>query len=142
MLCTRSGDNLAVRLHAGDDVHGALLDACRGHGVRGGFVISGIGMLSDPELGYFVGNGRYERQAFPGRFELLSLCGNISLKDGEPMAHLHAMLAREDYSVFGGHLCSSKVGLTLEVLILAVPEPARMYRVIEPDSGLPGLIVE
>jgi hypothetical protein len=142
MLCVRSGNKLVVRLQAGEDVHGSLLDVCREHRVGGGFVISGIGMLSGPELGFFVKDGQYERKLFPGRYELLNLSGNVSLKDGEPMAHLHAMLGREDYSVFGGHLFGAEVGLTLEVLILAVPEPARMYRVIEPESGLPGLIVE
>lgn len=143
MFAKRDHDRLVIRLQAGEDVHESLLGLCREHGVRGGFVVSGIGMLSDPELGFFVNNGQYERQSFPGRHELLNLSGNISLRDGDVMAHLHALLANEDYSVFGGHLFGAKVGLTLEVLIQAVAdEEAKMYRVVEADSGLPGLIVE
>jgi uncharacterized protein len=142
MYAKRSGNKLIIRLNAGEDVHSSLLELCRQHGVQGGFVVSGIGMLSDPELGFFVKDGQYERQRFPGRHELLNLSGNISLRDGDVMAHLHALLANEDYSVFGGHLFAAATGLTLEVLIDIAPEDVRMYRVVEPDSGLPGLIVE
>ena len=142
MFAKRSGNKLILRLQAGEDVHGSLLEICRQHGVQGGFVISGIGMLSDPELGFFVRDGQYERQRFPGRHELLNLSGNISLRDGGVMAHLHAMLAHEDYSVFGGHLFEAQVGLTLEVLLQIIPDDVKMYRVVEADSGLPGLIVE
>ena len=142
MYSSRHGDTIAFRMVAGESVHDALIALCRQHGVRGGFVVSGIGMLADPELGYFVGEGRYERRAIPGRFELLALCGNVSLRDGEPMAHLHAMLANEDLGVFGGHLFSASVGLTLEGALSVVGEPVRMYRVLEAQTGLPGLIVE
>ncbi len=142
MYAKRENDQLVIRLQAGEDVPGALLALCREHGVQGGFVVSGIGMLSDPELGFFVQAGQYERQTFPGRHELLHLSGNISLRDGDVMAHLHAMLAHEDYSVFGGHLFGAKVGLTLELLLQIVPDTVRMSRVVEPDSGLPGLTVE
>lgn len=137
-----AGDIIAVRLQAGEDVHGSLLDICRRYQVQGAFVISGIGMLSDPELGFFVNHGKYERQRFAGRHELLNLSGNISMYDGAPMAHLHAMLANEDYSVFGGHLFQATVGLTLEVLLQIVPGAVTMRREIESDSGLPSLIVE
>jgi len=142
MYSSRYGDTIAFRMAAGESVHDALIALCRQHGVNGGFVVSGIGMLADPELGYFVGEGRYERRAIPGRFELLALQGNVSLRDGEPMAHLHAMLANEDLSVFGGHLFSAGVGLTLEGALSVVGEPVRMYRVLEAETGLPGLIVE
>lgn len=142
MFAKRSGNKLVLRLAAGEDVHGSLLAICREHGVQGGFVVSGIGMLSDPELGFFVREGQYEHRRFPGRHELLNLSGNISLRDGDVMAHLHALLANEDYSVFGGHLFEAQVGLTLEVLLQIVPSEVKMYRVVEADSGLPGLIVE
>jgi uncharacterized protein len=142
MFAKRDADKLVIRLQAGEAVPEALLALCREHGVHGGFIVSGIGMLSDPELGFFVNQGQYERQTFPGRHELLNLSGNVSLRDGDVMAHLHAMLANEDYSVFGGHLFGAKVGLTLEVMLQIVPDEIKMHRIVEPDSGLPGLIVE
>lgn len=142
MHSARAGNTIAVRLEEGEDIHGMILEACRQHGVRGGFVISAIGMLADPELGYFVGKARYESKRFEGRFECLSLTGNVAEKYGELMAHLHAMCADEDYGVFGGHLISAQVGVTLEVGLAVVDEPVRMYRELEADTGLPGLLIE
>jgi predicted DNA-binding protein with PD1-like motif len=142
MLVSRQGALLAVRLHAGEDVHGSLTVLCAEHGIGAGFVVSGIGMLESPSLGYFDTEAKaYGERTFPGRHELLSLAGNISLREGTPFAHLHVVLGNPDYSVFGGHLFSASVGLTLEVLIQAVPG-AVMRRELEPEWNLPGLIIE
>ena len=142
MYSKRSGDTIAVRLVAGEDVHESLIAACSEHGVRAGFVVSGIGRLVDAELGYFEKPGKYATRRFMGTFELLNLSGNVCEHDGALMGHLHAMLADLDYRVFGGHLVGAKVGLTLEVQVAVVQEPVRMYRRMEQEWGLPGLIVE
>lgn len=73
MYSALSSGIIAFRLHAGEDVHPALVKLCEEHGLSGGFISSGIGMLKDPELGYFVSKGKYARKVFPGNFELLNL---------------------------------------------------------------------
>jgi len=140
MYFAKSSNLIAVRLEKGEPVHESLLKVFAQAGAQAGFVVSGIGMLRNPELGFFAGEGKYERRQFEGNFELLNLSGNVSLNEGELMAHLHAMLANEDYSVFGGHLFSAAVGLTLEVQ-LSLAEQAHMYRKLEPEVGLPGLYI-
>ncbi len=142
MHAARTANTIAIRLEPGEDVHASILEACRQHGARGGFVASGIGMLADPELGFFVGKGRYESKRFEGRFECLTLAGNVAEKYGELMAHLHAMCANEEYQVFGGHVIAAQAGVTLEIAIVVIDEPVRMYRELEPDTGLPGLLIE
>jgi len=141
MYSARTGDVIAARLEIGEDVLPSLLAICRQHGAQGGFAVSGIGMLADPELGFFAGAGQYVKRMFPGNHELLNLSGNFSLRDGELMPHLHAMLSDEEFRVFGGHLFSARVGMTLELQLTVVGAPVRMYRKIE-ESGLPGLYVE
>jgi predicted DNA-binding protein with PD1-like motif len=139
MLHQRDGNAIAIRLHAGEEVHSALLEACAQYGVTAGYVMSGIGMLKDPLLGWYdVAGRRYHEQRFPGRHELLNLAGNVSVKAGAPMCHLHVVLSDEEYRCFGGHLFSSEVGLTLEVVLLALPGVS-MVRELEEDFGLPGL---
>jgi predicted DNA-binding protein with PD1-like motif len=99
-------------------------------------------MLRDPLLGWYeVEAQQYHEQRFSGRHELLNLSGNVSLRDGSPMCHLHVTCADEEYRCFGGHLFSSEVGLTLEVVLLVLPD-VRMWREVEPDFGLPGLRIE
>ena len=142
MYSARFHDLIAVRLEAGEELPAVLLRLCTERQVRAAFVGHAIGALDDPELGYFVADGRYESKRFTGRFECLGLSGNISLKDGEPMAHLHAMLSDTDYHVFGGHLMHAAVGVTLEAQLSVIGESVRMYRELEPATGLHGLRIE
>lgn len=142
MYSARYGDLLAVRLEAGEEIPAALVELCRAREVRAAFVGHAIGALDDPELGYYVADGKYESRRFPGRFECLGVSGNVSLKDGGLTAHLHAMLSDTDYRVFGGHLLHATVGVTLEAQLSVVGEPVRMYRELEPATGLYGLLIE
>ena len=133
---------IVVRLIAGEEVIPSLLKALEIHDAEAGFITSGIGMLADPEFGYFVSRGKYASRTFEGRFECLCMTGSICRKDGELMAHLHGMCADDECRVFGGHLVKARVGLTLEVLISLVKSPVKMRRVLEEESGLAGLLVE
>ncbi len=142
MLYKRSNDKLVVRLEPGDEVHASLISAAQASGIKQAVVISGIGQLGRTKLGFFTGaNGVYAHQEFAGAAEVLTLAGNICERDGNLVGHLHAVLGRDDYSVFGGHLVEGHVSATLEVLLLAV-EGIRMYRKVEQPSGLPGLYIE
>jgi predicted DNA-binding protein with PD1-like motif len=138
----RGGDLVIARFTAGENVHASILALCRAHRVEGGLIVSGIGALADPVIGYFAGDGNYVTREFPGIHECLSLTGNLSTKDGELMAHLHAIMSDTEFHAFGGHLVKAQVGITLELAISVVGEPVRMYREIEPETGLPGLKIE
>ena len=133
---------LVLRLEPGDDVFASILKALAEHNVRQGFLVSGIGHFAPVRLGYFIGAGQYAEQDFPDGGEVLNLSGNIALKDGKPFLHLHCTLARDDYSVFGGHLVSATVDVTLEVLVIVIPDEVRMTRKLEESTGLHGLYIE
>jgi len=130
---------IPVRLERGEDVHSALLAACRRYDLESGFVVSGIGMLEDPELGFLTSPGNYDHRHFTGRFELLNLSGNIARYEGQAHAHLHVTLGNADYTVIGGHLFAAKVGVTVETVMLRVGAPLRMERRMEAESGVAGL---
>lgn len=44
-----------------------------------------------------------------GTYELISLMGNVSVKDCVPFVHVHVALGDEDGRVYGGHLVEAKV---------------------------------
>jgi predicted DNA-binding protein with PD1-like motif len=141
MQSGESSGVIPVRLEPGENVHAALLEACRRHGLECGFVVSGIGMLEDPELGFLQAPGDYDHRRFSGKFELLNLSGNVAINEGQAHAHLHVTLGNPDYSVFGGHLFSAMVGVTIELLVLRVPDALRLERQFEEASGVPGLYI-
>ena len=101
-----------------------------------GGMISGLGALKDVELGYYdLEKREYIRKTFSDEdYELISLNGNISLKDGQPYCHVHASLGRSDFSVFGGHLFEATVAVTCEISI--VPMQFMPERLLNPDVGI------
>ncbi|WP_457741843.1 PPC domain-containing DNA-binding protein [Thermococcus sp.] len=76
-------------------------------------IVKGIGSLRNPVVGYYSEETKsYKRIELFGIFELLSLLGNVSLRDGRPFAHLHVTLGNANGDVFGGHLIEGEVFVT------------------------------
>lgn len=106
-----------------------IIKYCNTHNIDGA-QITGIGALSHVELGYYeLGTKTYHRKNFGEQeFELLSLQGNISEKDGDRFAHMHASLGDEDYKCWGGHLFTAKVAVTAEVFLQEIDvKPVREH---------------
>jgi len=111
------------RLEKGDVLPDALLDVCREHGVRAGWLFA-IGAVSSISITAYAQKGqRYlENVEASGDIEVLSLAGNVSLLDGEPFLHLHVVAAKEEdgqMQPIAGHLVRAEV-FALEFLILPV----------------------
>lgn len=67
--------------------------------------------------------------------ELVSLIGDVALKEGKPTVHAHVVIARRDGTTRGGHLQAATVRPTCEVVLTESPEALR--REVDPESGLP-----
>jgi uncharacterized protein len=65
-----------------------------------------VGALSSVRLGWFSWETkRYEPSVtLDEQVELLSLIGDVALKDGEPVVHAHAVIGKKDGTAQGGHL--------------------------------------
>ena len=66
--------------------------------------------------------------------ELLSLVGDIALKDGEPQVHAHLAIGKSDGTAHGGHLMEAHVRPTCEVILTESPQ--HLQKQIDPESGL------
>jgi hypothetical protein len=78
-----------------------------------------VGALSSAKVGWFNWQTKtYETAAeFQEQLEVLSLIGDIALKDGKPMVHAHLIVGRKDGTAHGGHLLEAHVRPTLEVVL-------------------------
>ena len=137
MECREESGIVFIRMHKGDDFFTELENACREAGIVSAGVVTGIGMLSDFELGYFRGKGDYAKQKFSKPHELLALSGIILKEKDAYNFHLHAVLGGEDKGVKGGHLFSAEVAVTAEIMLLK--SGAELKRELEPETGLFGL---
>lgn len=125
---------IVISLERGDDLRSSVEGLAEALGVVGASV-SAIGALEDPELGYFHRDRlEYERQAFPGMWELLHLGGNLALLDGRPFLHAHVALGGPDFAVIGGHLFEARVGVVAEIFLDPLASP--IDRRPDPELGL------
>jgi hypothetical protein len=119
ILIKRDNGLLFMRFDDGDSFVESLHFKLSETGLNSGIVISGIGMLKNVTIGWFnLDTSGYEHSTYSEPHELLSLSGNVSLKDGKPFAHIHTSLAGRDNRVIGGHLFSGIVCNTIELFIL------------------------
>jgi uncharacterized protein len=84
-----------------------------------------VGGLSSVRLGWFSwANKKYEPSVqLNEQIELLSLIGDVALKDGEPQVHAHAVIGRKDGTAHGGHLLEAHIRPTCEVVLVESPAP-------------------
>ena len=98
--------------------------------------LNGIGALENPEIGYYSMNDKsYHRKHFKGEFELISLIGNITMKEGKPFAHTHITFSDTNYKVFGGHLFDAKITAAGEFIMQLGND--KITRKMNYEIGLP-----
>lgn len=63
---------------------------------------SGIGAFSDVTLGFFEREQKdYKRIPLAEQVEVLTLAGDIAVKDGEPQVHAHVVVGKADGTALG-----------------------------------------
>ena len=111
-------DKIFITLSRGDEIVECLSEVAIKEKLESGWVL-GIGAMEDVEVGYFDFPTRsYQNQSFDGEFELLSLSGNITLKDDVPFVHPHVTFSGPDFKVLGGHLFNGTISAAGEFVIL------------------------
>jgi len=98
-----------ARLATGDDWRGQIEDFASQEGIDAAFFV-GLGAVQDAELWYYDQTDQeYYPEAFDEPLEVAACVGNISLLEGDPFAHTHAVLSRDDGSTVAGHLNAATV---------------------------------
>lgn len=130
-----------ARLFPGEDLFKTTAQILRELKIETAVVLSGIGMLKDFELSYFIGKGNYGTEKFGKAHELCALSGLICRKGEDDYSfHLHAVLADENKKAVAGHLPKGTVEVTCELALLKTD--IGLKRRIEEESGLNGLFLE
>jgi uncharacterized protein len=95
-----------------------------------------VGALSSVRLGWFSWKAKkYEPSVtLDEQLELLSLIGDVALKDGKPVVHAHVVVGKKDGTAHGGHLLEAHTRPTCEVVL--TESPVQLQKVVDPESGL------
>ncbi|MDR0884541.1 MAG: DUF296 domain-containing protein [Oscillospiraceae bacterium] len=122
MHSTKRGDTYVVRLEIGEDVVESLLALAAREGI-GAAEITGLGASKYAQVGVLdPATGQYQSAQSSSFLEVVSLVGNLSVKDAAPYLHLHALLADPvTHEVLAGHLNALTVGATAEIFVRTLP---------------------
>ncbi len=113
----RENGKTVIRFDIGEQFPTTLADWCEKERVESAAIVAGIGMLEDIVIGRYDGS-EYVKELIQPSSEILSLQGNVSMKEGKPFVHLHVSLADEEMRARGGHLFDGAVSMTIELVML------------------------
>lgn len=130
----RFGSDIVVRMDRGEEILSGLKEVCLKEKVKLSS-ISAIGAVDEFQVGlYDVEKREYESRTYTGPYEILSLLGNVTTKNGEYYAHLHMSCSGEDGKAVGGHLNMARISGTLEMFIHVID--GSVDRKVDEATGL------
>ena len=113
-------DKIVARIDRGEEICQALRSICLAEKV-GLASVSAIGAVGEFTAGVFSPqNKTYASHTYRGDYEIVSLSGTVTKKDGEFYQRLHMSAGDGEGKVFGGHLNSAVVSATCEMVITLI----------------------
>ena len=130
----RFGDTVLLRIDRGEEIIETVKKVAEKERIRLASV-EALGAVDDFTVGvYDVAARRYDSKTFTGAFEIVSLVGTITEKDGAFYQHLHMSAGNRDCEVFGGHLNRAVVSVTCEMVIRVLS--GAVDRAPDPETGI------
>ena len=130
----RFGDTLVIRLDQDEEIIENLRAIAEKEQIKLASV-EALGAINDFTVGVFdTVEKKYYSNRFQGAYEIVSLTGTITTKDGAFYQHLHMSAGESSGAVFGGHLSRAIVSATCEMIVRVID--GRVERVLDPDIGL------
>lgn len=116
----RFEDTVFLRVDPGEDIIEKVLETAKIENIALAS-ISGLGAVKEIQIGVFeYAEKKYYPKTIKGIFEITSLLGTLTTKDGEPYLHLHISCGDMNGEVVGGHLNKAIVSATGEIVIRVI----------------------
>lgn len=112
-----------------------LIEFLQKENVHAGHV-SGLGAASKLVIAYYnVETKKYERKDVVEDVEILSLTGNIGVKENDELViHIHGTFGKRDFSVFGGHIFELVISGAGEIHVTSFS--GKIERKYDEETGL------
>ncbi len=106
-----------LSLSQGDDLLGSLTEFARSNGVLGA-TITFLGSVSRADLSWYdPDTGDYRTFVREQQLEVAGGTGNISLYEGQPLVHIHAVFADSTGRTIGGHINPGTTVFAMEATV-------------------------
>ena len=124
-----------IRFERGESVMDVFHAFLNERGIAFGY-FSAIGALQHATFGFYRLDVKdYLWHEINEDVEVASWSGNVSLRNGEPFAHTHAVFGKIDGTTLGGHVRDAVTGATLELVLHVLP--GELHREMDDTMGLP-----
>jgi len=111
------GRNHLLSLSQGDDLLDSLTSFARSNGILAA-TITFLGSVSHADLSWYDPDlGDYRTFVRDEQLEVASGTGNISLHEGQPLVHLHAVFADSTGQTVGGHINQGTTVFAIEATV-------------------------
>ncbi|MHB8095284.1 MAG: PPC domain-containing DNA-binding protein [Candidatus Aminicenantales bacterium] len=116
------GSTYIVHLEPGEKIIETLKALCERDKIGFGY-FHGLGAVREAELGHFDPITKtYSWLPLSGPYEIAALYGNITVVEGKPFIHAHAVLGDRTFETKGGHLREAVVSAVCEVTLTRFSE--------------------
>ena len=134
MRFQRFDDRYQLRLESGEELGATLKSFCTERQI--GFAqMTGLGAVRSATVAYWNSfSEQYETHELDDQMEVVSLIGNVAIRDGEPFSHIHLGLGRSDLTLIGGHFNAAVAHPMLEIWLTTID--ATVTRVLDESCGL------
>lgn len=123
-----------LRFDRGDEVLGLLRDFCMQHNI-GGAMVQGIGAVQRVTLSFYNLAARtYQERSITMDAEIVSLQGNVTLRDNQPHIHIHGCFSYANMETNAGHVHDMVVSVTCELFLQLLEAP--IHRKYDDTTGL------
>ena len=124
---------IVARCERGEDLSACLTKLVKENNIRSG-AFQVIGAVRKAKVGIFE-HGRYEWVEHIGALEISSCTGNVTVKEGQPFVHAHAVFGDEKGTIVTGHVGEGCVVDPTAEIHLAVYE-GEIRRCVDSNTGL------
>lgn len=128
-------DNVyVVKLEIGDEIVESLTELCKKENITAG-TIQGLGAVDEIDIGYYSMQDKvYHTATYNKQLEMITLNGNISVKESLPYLHLHGAFSDEKYTMVAGHLNKVRISITAEIFVTVLN--GIVTRTVSKETGL------
>lgn len=135
MKIYKEGNLITIIFKHGDDFLSQLDKILKKEKITSGVILSGVGMIKNPKLGFYLGKGEYAETNSKECFEVTSMQGNLAKKEGTTFPHIHITIASKNGKTLGGHLMLGTIHNTLELVIWKFKK-TKLKRKFDSKTGL------